>query len=390
MVPTRGYRVTQPVAQFDVISDVPSAVATTTDAQSVVSSEVTALPEAAWHAVLDQFQDASIFQTIPFATATPGRQTVEHLVVRRGGAPVAAAQVRVIPVPLTGTSIAYVLWGPIYERKDSSADPAALRHALRALRTEYAVRRRMGVRVTPYLASDAAEHLAVFAQEGFVHDARGRSGRTVVIDLTPSLDLLRKGLDKKWRNCLNSAERNGLELLEGSEDSLFEPFLSVYRQMLARKRLGESSDIRSFRAMQAMLPDRYKMNVIVALAGGEPCAGAICSAIGRRGVYHFGGTADSGTRNKASYLVQWRAVAWLKERGCEEYDLHGINPEENPGVYAFKSGLCGRNGRELTFAGSFDACDSRGTKAMLAAANRVNREYKKLKSLYGRYRGFTG
>src|SRR5262249_39651530 len=154
---------------------------------------------------------------------------------------------------------------------------------------------------------------------------------------------LRKGLDKKWRNCLSAAERNELELLEGTDDALFEPFLEVYRQMLTRKRLAEPGDIRTFRQIQAMLPSHYKMKIIIARDKGSPCAGAICSAIGSRGVYLFGATADGGMKNKASYLVQWRIMQWLKDMRCAQYDLHGINPETNPGVYAFKAGLAGKN-----------------------------------------------
>jgi lipid II:glycine glycyltransferase (peptidoglycan interpeptide bridge formation enzyme) len=44
---------------------------------------------------------------------------------------------------------------------------------------------------------------------------------------------------------------------------------------------------------------------------------------------------------KGSYLLQWRMMQWLRERGCRGYDLGGVNPTRNPGVYHFKSGVGG-------------------------------------------------
>jgi lipid II:glycine glycyltransferase (peptidoglycan interpeptide bridge formation enzyme) len=47
-------------------------------------------------------------------------------------------------------------------------------------------------------------------------------------------------------------------------------------------------------------------------------------------------------------------IEWLKERGCHWYDLGGIDPENNPGVYHFKCGIAGKTGKDETFIGEFD------------------------------------
>ncbi len=44
-------------------------------------------------------------------------------------------------------------------------------------------------------------------------------------------------------------------------------------------------------------------------------------------------------KNNGSYLLQWEMIKWLKQRGCQKYDLGGINLDDNPGVYHFKSGI---------------------------------------------------
>ena len=55
----------------------------------------------------------------------------------------------------------------------------------------------------------------------------------------------------------------------------------------------------------------------------------------------LGATSDDGLNAKGAYLLQWTLIQWLKENGIKWYDLGGIDPEGNPGVYSFKRGLSG-------------------------------------------------
>jgi lipid II:glycine glycyltransferase (peptidoglycan interpeptide bridge formation enzyme) len=342
-----------------------------------------------WYPVLDVFEDATIFQTPAFCRAKAPGSRLEQLVVRRGPDVVAAALVRLIPVPFARTSIAYVLWGPVFHRRGCGPDLSALRQALEILRDEYVVKRGIGLRLAPSVTrDDGADWIPLLQEQGYRHVSQGRRKRTIVIDLDPPLDALRRGLDQKWRNRLNSAEKQHLVIRQGGDHECFELFLEVYRDMLARKRLAEPGDIRSFRAAQAMLPDRFKLEVFVAFEDGAPSAAVICSAIGRRGVFAFGATSATGMKNKASYLLQWRVIEWLKQRGCAVYDLHGADPEANPGVYAFKMGLCGKNGSEAEFYGHFEASEGVRTSFLLTAADRANSLYKRLKTLGEQVSGF--
>ncbi len=366
----------------------PSRVRSSSDGFSYVLEEA---EDDSWYRVLDLFQDASVFQTIAFCRAKMTGARLEQLVLRRGPDVAASALVRVVPIPLLGTSIAYVLWGPLFHRWSDPRDASTLAHALKALRDEYVVKRRLGLRIVPMLTgADGAEWSTLFQEQGYRHVLPRVRKRTILVDLDRPLEQLRKGLDQKWRNCLNSAERNKLVVRQGDDGALFELFLEVYREMLARKRLGEPGDIRGFMRAQKSLPDRFKLMVFVALDEGKPAAGVICSAMGHRGVFVFGATGSSGMRNKASYLLQWRVVEWLRERQCRVYDLHGSNAETNPGVYAFKMGLCGRNGGEVEMLGHFDAGAGIRTRLLMTSADRVNDFYKWLKTIYGRYRGFQG
>ena len=344
-----------------------------------------------WHHILDGFQDATVLQTITFSEVTLKRAEVEQFLVYKNSELVAAAQVRLIPTPFLGKGLAYVLWGPLWQRYKSKPNVDVLRHVIRLMKEEYVAGRGMSLRINPKLITEEGyEYAAIFLEEGYRQGSPGKQRRSIVINLEQPLNELRKGLDQKWRNCLNRAEKNNLELVEGSDDAMFDLFLPMYRQMLSRKGIAEPGNIQAFRVMQHRLPARHKMNAIVAMDQGQASAGAICSAIGGAGIYLFGATADVGMKNKAAYLVQWKVIEWLKELDCSEYDLHGINPELNPGVYAFKKGLSGRNGREVEFIGIFDAYRCITAKILLNMTDVIRGQRNRLKSLYGRYRGFSG
>jgi lipid II:glycine glycyltransferase (peptidoglycan interpeptide bridge formation enzyme) len=112
-----------------------------------------------------------------------------------------------------------------------------------------------------------------------------------------------------------------------------------------------TADIEHHRRLHGMLPAELKMDVVLAREDGRPCAGAIVATAGDTAVYLFGATNEAGMRSSGAYLVQWEVLKRLKDRGIRLYDLHGINPELNPGTYHFKKGLAPRTAKEVTFSG---------------------------------------
>jgi lipid II:glycine glycyltransferase (peptidoglycan interpeptide bridge formation enzyme) len=40
-------------------------------------------------------------------------------------------------------------------------------------------------------------------------------------------------------------------------------------------------------------------------------------SIGDTGVYLFGATNDEGMKNKGSYLLQWKAIQWMKKADAD-------------------------------------------------------------------------
>jgi lipid II:glycine glycyltransferase (peptidoglycan interpeptide bridge formation enzyme) len=63
-------------------------------------------------------------------------------------------------------------------------------------------------------------------------------------------------------------------------------------------------------------------------------------------------TGEEGLKCKASNLIQWHAIVEAHRRGLRHFDVGGIEPEAQPGVYHFKLGV---GGEETSIPGPFQA-----------------------------------
>jgi Acetyltransferase (GNAT) domain len=340
--------------------------------------EVDRMDEAAWCRVLEDFGDANIYQTWTYDEVRAGRKNISHLLLKKNGEVVAGAQARTVKLPFLQAGIAYVRWGPFWRRRGREADPEIFRQAIRALRNEYACRRGLVLRLFPALFRNNTEFLSILDEEGFGQLNQERPDRTLLLDITRPLEELRAGLRQHWRRYLKVAERNNLEILEGTQDEFFEMFVGIYREMVSRKKFVEPNDIREFREIQRRLPENLKMKIMLCKANGTLCSGVICSAVGNTGIYLYGATSNLGLKARGSYLLHWKLIEWLKQKGVSTYDLHGINPVENPGTYKFKSDLCGDHGQDVVFMGRFDTHSSAWSHAWVTLGDRLRQQYRAL------------
>ena len=226
-----------------------------------------------------------------------------------------------------------------------------------ALRAEYAGKRRLFLRVLPdaFAGSPrAALFRAAFSEYETSPAQSPGADRTIVLNLAPSLEQLRKALDQKWRNQLNRAEKNGLVILEGRGSEHYGMFMKLYQEMRSRKKFDTTVDAEEFGRICDDLPEALKFRILICQDKGLAVSAIVCSAVGNMGIYLLGATNQAGLNSKGAYLLQWSMIKWLKENGFKYYDLGGIDPERNPGVYHFKKGF---SGADATRIAPFDYCE---------------------------------
>lgn len=338
--------------------------------------EVDRISEADWYDALGTFDDANLYHTWAHATVLAGEANASRLVVRRHGEIVAMVQARIAALPVLNAGIAYVRWGPLWRKRGVPAQPEVLRRALRAMHDEYVVRRKLVLRVLPYLFNDDDPVFSeIFAQEGFAARKQENTSRTLLMDITRTVDQLRENLGRNWKRNLKAAERHDLSIESGTSVAMFEEFIRIYDEMVDRKGFAEPNDIRQFRAIQAALPEHYKMKITLCRSGTALCAGLIWSEIGGTAIELFAATSDLGLQAKGSYILRWDLVGRLKAAGFKTYNLNGINPEANPGGYKFKSDLAGGAARDVRFVGQFDARGKSISGACIVYADRLRKGY---------------
>jgi lipid II:glycine glycyltransferase (peptidoglycan interpeptide bridge formation enzyme) len=300
------------------------------------------MDKESWTEVLGKFQDASIYQTWSYGDIRWGRKNLQHIVLKKENDIVAAVQMVIKKIPIINTGVAYTYLGPMW-RRHGNENIELFEDILSTINTEYAIKNNYVIRIVPMVSDENADIMKLLEKKGYVRNTDKKSYRTIILDLKGSLDDIRKSFKQKWRNQLNAAEKNKLTVIDGDGEELYRIFLTMQKEMISRKKYRPGVDYNEFREIQNDLPPNQKMKIFICSYDGEPVSAAIVSAIGNTGIYLLGATGEKGLKVKGSYLLQWKIVQWLKSIQCEWYDLGGINPDSNPGVYLFKSGLSGKD-----------------------------------------------
>ncbi|MGO8697123.1 MAG: lipid II:glycine glycyltransferase FemX [Limisphaerales bacterium] len=319
-------------------------------------ADIDAVTPAEWSKLLERFEDANIYQTRSYGAVRWGAKNLSHLVLRRGGEVAGVAQVRIVRARFLNRGIAYLRWGPVCQLRGRELDAENVRGMAEALRAEYVAKRRLFLRILPDAFEDSPRanvFSAAFSEFQTAPAEMPGANRTLVVNLAPTLEELRKALDQKWRNQLNRAEKNNLAILEGRGAEHYEMFLKLYRDMWDRKKFDTTVDIEEFGRILEDLPEEFKFRILICQDKGVAVSGLVCAVIGTMGVYLLGATSEAGLKSKGAYLLQWNMIQWLKENGFKSYDLGGIDPDRNPGVYHFKRGF---SGDDVTRLPAFECC----------------------------------
>jgi peptidoglycan pentaglycine glycine transferase (the first glycine) len=181
--------------------------------------------------------------------------------------------------------------------------------------------------------------------------------RTILVDIRGSEEDILARMKPKTRYNIRLAQKHGVNASR-SED------LDAFARLMDATGLRDSFSIHSreyYRAAFAEFSPHRNVALLLAFYQGEPAAGLMAFAQGKRAWYLYGASSDRHREVMAPHLLQWEAVRWARERGCTEYDLWGI-PDADPetlenqftkrqdglwGVYRFKRGFGGRIWRSV-------------------------------------------
>jgi lipid II:glycine glycyltransferase (peptidoglycan interpeptide bridge formation enzyme) len=327
-----------------------------------------------WISSASLFKDYNFRQLWDYGILSAKRVGAEslHLEIRENDAVLGYADVRIKLIPLLGFGIAYINGGPLV-RKGDADDEKRLGSCLAVLKEEFVSKRGLLLRINSLeLTADWKQISNISYLKAGFSIAKFPQYRTLVVDISKSLNDVRMQFHQKWRSCLNGSEKKNITISEGVSIDLFEKFNKLFDMLVKRKNFSVDQDGEFFLKVQKHLSDNEKFRIIIAEKDGQILAGHISSIQGDTCVYLLGASSEAGLREKASYLLQWKAITHAKEAGCLFYDLGGIDPDNNPGVYRFKNGLGGID----IFSPTYEAWSGFLKRFIIVAAEQL---YKKIK-----------
>jgi hypothetical protein len=207
----------------------------------------------------------------------------------------------------------------------------------------------------PWSSEVHVSGLRELASQGFVlctwspwrpaHDELVASNgpRTIWIDLTKGRQQLWAELQKKWRHGVGYAARAGVTVAQTREERHTHDFFGLCRAVSRAKSFElPASEPLMRRLIEGANDGPLSTHLFIASHEGRLAAGAFVLRCGRSVHYFWGATNRDLAELRPGEAVQWAVIEWALSQGCEVYDLEGIDPVGNPGVYQFKKKMGGR------------------------------------------------
>lgn len=150
-------------------------------------------------------------------------------------------------------------------------------------------------------------------------------------DLAPAPEVLRAGMQQKWRNRLRAAERSGVEVLQGGP--------AVLRHLIAEEAaMRIARDYRSLpAAFTAALPEASLRLWKWRDRGGIGAAMAFV-VHGGMASYHMGWAGERARAAGVHGVMLWQAALSLRAEGVTALDLGDVNDQDAAGIARFKLG----------------------------------------------------
>jgi hypothetical protein len=310
--------------------------------------------KAEWHRLLLEFDDANFYQTWSYGEISWGAKNISHLVLSLDGRPVAMAQLRILRFPALPGGVAYLNWGPLWRRRDDRDGFLHLKNMARALRRVYVEERGLVLRISPKIVKteDNRSIQGLFRDEGYVQSPDPL--RTFLVDLNPKIDEIRQNMHRSWKRSLKFAENQDLVVEEATDKEHQAKIMGVYSQMKSRKRVFGNTQM-DVLSVHEDLPEALKLKILLCSHQGEKIAVLGWSSLGKTCIPLIGATGDQGLLRKASFLLWWEMIKSCKEKNAAYCETATVHEKRNPGGYFFKQGLAGKDAREATYVGRFDA-----------------------------------
>lgn len=172
--------------------------------------------------------------------------------------------------------------------------------------------------------------------------------KTLMLDLSLSLEDLLNSFHAKTRYNIKLAEKKGVKIKTENTTEAFNSFWSLMTE--TGKRDAFKIHNQTHYKLLATFNSSF-IKLFTAEFEGKVIAAGLFSFYGNKATYLHGASSYSNRQLMAPYLLQWTVIKQAKELSYKYYDFYGIDDKKWPGVTRFKKGF---GGFEVDYAGTSD------------------------------------
>ena len=199
----------------------------------------------------------------------------------------------------------------------------------------------------PVSADFKQSHLPGFIQTNYTVQPQ----RTIMIDLQGPDEEILMQMKPKTRYNIRLAQKKGIVVRQTDE-------IHTFHQIMLTTGERDGFGVHSFDYYQQaydLFNEQGACILLIAEFNEQPLAGLMAFARGKTAWYFYGASTNEERNRMPTYLLQWEAMRWAKQKGCLRYDLWGVpdypeaeleegflnRTDDLWGVYRFKRGFGG-------------------------------------------------
>lgn len=178
------------------------------------------------------------------------------------------------------------------------------------------------------------------------------SGQSLLLDLSADTATREERLSKNWSRNLRRGESRNTRPYLWSTVSPGE-VATMYEQMAILKDLQDESEFPSLETVASLVENCADYLHVIRCddESGKPLAIRGALVVGENAWDIFAAVSLQGRKQYSSYVTAWQLFNHCAEMNVKTYDLSGVDPINNKGVYDFKHGT-GAN--EISYLGEWE------------------------------------
>lgn len=317
-------------------------------------------PSNKWDRFVEHSPYGHILQTTQWGELKNehGWKTVRASLVNANAELVGGSVVLLRRLPYGLGTLAYVPRGPVVNWDDRDLAIAVVRSTAKLARSRGAI----ALITEPGMLDTPSDRRTLQTAQLTEIDLHVQPRRTIWVnlDVEDEVDILAL-MKQKTRYNIGLAKRKGVTVRVGTADDL--PAFYAMMESTAERNTFSIYPLTYYQHFMRLFASGQHARAALLIAEFEqrPLASVIVAAHGKTATYLYGASGDEGRDLMPTYLLQWEAMRWARERGCLTYDLWGVPDEDEAtleahfkdrddelwGVYRFKRGFGGQVVRHI-------------------------------------------